>query len=85
MRSRFQVRLQAPATIHIGRHGKEGLALRGTLREVLYLGATREFHVDLDGGERGVETPNDGTAPQLEPGAVVWLAAPFENCRVLRA
>jgi spermidine/putrescine ABC transporter ATP-binding subunit len=65
---------------------EEGLALRGTLRQVLYLGATREFHVDLDGGERGlVETPNDGTAPQLEPGAVVWLAAPFENCRVLQA
>jgi len=63
-----------------------GLALRGTLRQVLYLGATREFHVDLDGGERGlVETPNDGTAPPLEPGAVVWLAASFENCRVLRA
>jgi spermidine/putrescine ABC transporter ATP-binding subunit len=64
----------------------QGLALRGTVRQVLYLGATREFHVDLDGGERGlVETPNDGTAPKLEPGAVVWLAAPFENCRVLRA
>ena len=63
-----------------------GLGLKGTLRQVLYLGATREFHVDLDGGERGlVETPNDGTAPSLEPGAVVWLAAPFENCRVLRA
>jgi spermidine/putrescine transport system ATP-binding protein len=63
-----------------------GLALRGTLRQVLYLGATREFHVDLDGGERGlVETPNDGAAPRIEPGAIVWLAAPFENCRVLRA
>ena len=48
-----------------------GLALRGTLRQVLYLGATREFHVDLDGGERGiVETPNDGTRAALEPGAV---------------
>ena len=39
----------------------DGLALPGTVRQVLYLGATREFHVDLDGGERGlVETPNDG-------------------------
>jgi spermidine/putrescine ABC transporter ATP-binding subunit len=63
-----------------------GFALKGTLRQVLYLGATREFYVDLDGGERGiVEMPNDGTAPRIEPGAVVWLAAPFENCRVLRA
>ncbi|MEO8754413.1 MAG: ABC transporter ATP-binding protein [Casimicrobiaceae bacterium] len=62
------------------------LALRGTLRQVLYLGATREFHVELDGGERGfVETPNDGAAPAFELGAIVWLAAPFANCRVLPA
>ena len=32
----------------------DGLALRGTVRQVLYLGATREFHLDLDGGERGL-------------------------------
>ena len=64
----------------------DGLALRGTLRQVLYLGATREFRVELDGGERGfVETPNDGTAPPFEPGATVWLAASFANCRVLPA
>ena len=63
-----------------------GLALQGTLRQVLYLGATREFHLDIDGGERGVvETPNEGGAPSFEPGAVVWLTAPFENCRILRA
>jgi putative spermidine/putrescine transport system ATP-binding protein len=64
----------------------EGLALRGTLRQVLYLGARREFHVELGCGERGfVETPNDGAAPAFEPGAAVWLAAPFANCRVLPA
>jgi spermidine/putrescine ABC transporter ATP-binding subunit len=64
----------------------DGLALRGTLRQVLYLGATREFHVELEGGERGfVESPNDGTAPPFAPGAAVWLAAPFANCRVLPA
>jgi spermidine/putrescine ABC transporter ATP-binding subunit len=64
----------------------DGLALRGTLRQVLYLGATREFRVELDGGERGfVETPNDGTAPAFEPGATVWLAASLANCRVLPA
>ena len=64
----------------------DGLVLRGTLRQLLYLGATREFHVELEGGERGfVETPNDGAAPPFEPGAAVWLAAPFANCRVLPA
>jgi ABC-type Fe3+/spermidine/putrescine transport system ATPase subunit len=64
----------------------DGLALRGTLKQVLYLGATREFHVELDGGGRGiVETPNDGAAPAFEPGAIVWLAAPVTNCRVLPA
>ena len=62
------------------------MALRGTLRQVLYLGATREFHVELDGGERGlVETPNDGAPPAFEPGAIVWVAAPMTNCRVLPA
>jgi spermidine/putrescine ABC transporter ATP-binding subunit len=64
----------------------DGLALRGTLRQVLYLGATREFHVELDGGERGfVEAPNDGATPAFAPGAIVWLAASFANCRVLPA
>jgi putative spermidine/putrescine transport system ATP-binding protein len=46
----------------------DGMALRGTLRQVLYLGATREFHVELDGGERGfVETPNDGARRRSSP------------------
>jgi spermidine/putrescine ABC transporter ATP-binding subunit len=62
------------------------LALQGTVRQVFYLGATREFRLDLDGGERGVvEMPNDGTAPQFEPGANVWLTAAFDDCRVLAA
>jgi spermidine/putrescine transport system ATP-binding protein len=64
----------------------EGLALAGSVRQVFYLGATREFHVDLAGGARGqVETPNDGTAAPFEPGDAVWLAASFANCRVLPA
>jgi spermidine/putrescine transport system ATP-binding protein len=63
-----------------------GLALRGTVRQVLYLGSTREFHLDLDGGERGlVEMPNDGSAVPFDAGAPVWLAASFENCLVLPA
>ena len=64
----------------------EGLALAGTVRQVFYLGAVREFHVDLAGGERGqVETPNDGAAARFEPGDAVWLATSFANCRVLPA
>ena len=63
-----------------------GLALRGTVRQVLYLGSTREFHLDLDGGERGlVEMPNDGSPVPFDTGAIVWLAASFENCLVLPA
>jgi len=61
-----------------------GLALKGTVRQLLYLGATREFHVELEGGEQGiVETSNDGTDPRFVPGSAVWLAAPFESCRLL--
>jgi ABC-type Fe3+/spermidine/putrescine transport system ATPase subunit len=63
-----------------------GLALRGTVRQVLYLGSTREFHLDLEGGERGiVETPNDGSAVPFAAGASAWLSAGFENCLVLPA
>src|SRR6185295_20011574 len=58
-----------------------GLALKGTVRQVLYLGATREFHLDLDGGERGlVEMPNDGSPVPFDVGAPVWLTASFDNC-----
>ena len=61
-----------------------GLALRGTIRRVLYLGSTREFHLDLDGGERGiVEMSNDGRSVAFDAGAQAWLCAAFENCLVL--
>ena len=63
-----------------------GVAVRGTLQKVLYLGAIREYHVELEGGERGImEMHNDGSAPIAEPGATVWLAADAASCRVLRA
>jgi hypothetical protein len=53
---------------------------------VLYLGATREFHLDLDGGECGlVEMPNDGSPVPFDAGTAVWLAASFESCLVLAA
>jgi ABC-type Fe3+/spermidine/putrescine transport system ATPase subunit len=62
-----------------------GLAIACTLRQVLYLGSTREFHVELDGGERGiVELPNDGNAPHVQTGARAWFCAPAQSCRVLR-
>ena len=63
-----------------------GLALEGTVRQVFYLGATREFRLELAGGERGVvETPNDGSAARFEPGDAAWLTASFDDCRVLPA
>jgi hypothetical protein len=56
------------------------------VRQVFYLGATREIRLDLPGGERGVvETPNDGTAPNHAAGDVVWLSASIDDCRVLAA
>ena len=67
--------------------GATGWRCTGTVRQVFYLGATREFRtVELDGGERGfVETPNDGQRAPFEPGDAVWLAASFDDCRVLPA
>ena len=62
----------------------QGLALAGTVRQVFYLGATREYRVDLKGGERGVvETPNDGSAARFASGDTVWLTASFDDCRLI--
>jgi len=61
-----------------------GFALAGTVKQVLYLGSTREFHLVLDSGEKAlVETPNDGNAPAFEAGARVWFSAPAEACLVV--
>jgi putative spermidine/putrescine transport system ATP-binding protein len=58
-----------------------GFAARGTVRHVLYLGATLEYHLALDSGERAlVETPNDGHAARFAAGDAVWFTAPEENC-----
>jgi putative spermidine/putrescine transport system ATP-binding protein len=58
-----------------------GFFTRGTVRQVLYLGATLEYHLALDSGERAlVETPNDGHAPRFAAGDAVWFTAPEENC-----
>ena len=59
----------------------QGFARRGTVKQVLYLGATLEYHLTLDGGERAlVETPNDAHAPRFAAGDAVWFTAPRESC-----
>jgi ABC-type Fe3+/spermidine/putrescine transport system ATPase subunit len=59
----------------------EGFARRASVRQVLYLGATLEYHLSFDGGERGlVEAPNDGNAPAFAAGATAWFTAPRESC-----
>jgi ABC-type Fe3+/spermidine/putrescine transport system ATPase subunit len=63
-----------------------GFARRGTLRHVLYLGATLEYHLDFEGGERGlIQAPNDGSARRCVAGDAVWFAAPAESCFVMPA
>ena len=54
---------------------------RGTVRHVLYLGATLEYRLELEEGERGVvEAPNGGGAPKFQAGDAVWFSAPLESC-----
>jgi putative spermidine/putrescine transport system ATP-binding protein len=58
-----------------------GFSCLGKVRQVLYLGATLEYHLEFEGGERGlVEVPNDGSAPRFAAGAPAWLTAPPESC-----
>ena len=59
----------------------DGFARQGKVKQVLYLGATREYHLTLDGGERAlVEAPNDGNAPRYSAGDAVWFSASRESC-----
>ena len=57
-----------------------GFARQGTVRNVLYLGATLEYHLDLEGERALVEAPNDGGAPPFRTGDAVWFSAPPESC-----
>jgi spermidine/putrescine transport system ATP-binding protein len=57
-----------------------GFARRGTVRNVLYLGATLEYHLDLEGERALVEAPNDGGAPPFRAGDAVWFSAAPESC-----
>ena len=60
---------------------KSGFARQATVRHVLYLGATLELHLELDGGERGlVEAPNHGGPPKFQAGERVWFSASPESC-----
>jgi putative spermidine/putrescine transport system ATP-binding protein len=69
---RARVSVQAPA---------DGFARRGTVKQVLYLGATLEYRLELEGGERAVvEVPNDVAAPRYAAGDVVWFSAAPESC-----
>jgi spermidine/putrescine transport system ATP-binding protein len=59
----------------------DGFARRGTVRHVLYLGATLEYRLDFEGGERGVvEAPNAGGASPFRTGDRVWFSASPESC-----
>ncbi|TMH73220.1 MAG: ABC transporter ATP-binding protein [Betaproteobacteria bacterium] len=68
-----RARLSAEKTGDFARRGKVG--------QVLYLGATLEYHLTLDGGERAlVEAPNDGNAPRFAAGDAAWFTASRESC-----
>ena len=67
-------------------HPADGIALPGIVRQVFYLGATREVHVDLPNGERGfVQLHNEGSDAVVATGSAVWLSSSAANCRVLPA
>jgi spermidine/putrescine transport system ATP-binding protein len=57
-----------------------GFARRGTVRNVLYLGASFEYHLDLEGERALVEAPNEGGASKFKAGEAVWFSAPPESC-----
>ena len=58
-----------------------GFARSGTVRHVLYLGATLEYHLELENAERGlVEAPNHGGPPKFHAGERVWFSASPESC-----
>ena len=51
-----------------------------TVRNVLYLGATLEYHLELDGQKAVVETPNRGGTAPFRAGDRVWFSAGSESC-----
>jgi putative spermidine/putrescine transport system ATP-binding protein len=70
-----------PERARLSGHKRDDFARPGKVRQVLYLGATLEYHLTLEGGERAlVEAPNDGSAPRFAAGDAVWFTASRENC-----
>jgi len=58
-----------------------GFARAGKVTQVLYLGATLEYHLALEGGERAfVQAANDRAAPRFTAGDAVWFSASRESC-----
>jgi ABC-type Fe3+/spermidine/putrescine transport system ATPase subunit len=58
----------------------DGFARSGTIRNVLYLGATLEYQLELEGQKAVVEAANDGAGPRFQAGDAVWFSAPRESC-----
>ena len=70
-----------PERARLSGHKRDDFARPGTVRQVLYLGATLEYHLTLESGERAlVEAPNDGSAPRFAAGDAVWFTASRESC-----
>ena len=71
-----------PERAQLGREKpSSGFSRPATVRHVLYLGATLEYHLELENGERGlVEAPNHGGAPKFQAGERVWFSASPESC-----
>jgi ABC-type Fe3+/spermidine/putrescine transport system ATPase subunit len=71
-----------PERAQLGRDKpSSGFARVATVRHVLYLGATLEYHLELENGERGlVEAPNQGGAPKFQADDRVWFSASPESC-----
>jgi putative spermidine/putrescine transport system ATP-binding protein len=71
-----------PERAQLGREKPNcGFARQATVRHVLYLGATLEYHLELENAERGlVEAPNYGGPPKFQAGERVWFSASPESC-----
>lgn len=68
----------------IGESPAEGIALRGRVEQVAYLGSKTDYVLELEHGERGlVEVRHAGPGATLRPGESVYLCADPRDCLVL--
>jgi putative spermidine/putrescine transport system ATP-binding protein len=73
-----------PERARLAAQPAEGLAVRTSVRDVLYLGSAREIHLAFPGDVAGiVEIANRGDAPPVKAGDEAWFVAPAESCLVL--